>query len=199
MLEFEEATHTYKLAGRIVPSVTQIINSIWPVHDAGAYYRERGNALHKAIELSDAGRLNWKTVHDEIAGKVKAWEKFRKDWPRPIIARELPIGHSVYGFAGKLDAAFDGQDKFHVIADAKSTLSPLVKLQIGGYALLWRTIHRQASIRGLAIELRNDESYRCEWMKMDDVRLYEQTFLNALGVFNFTRTHKLKGPNGTTT
>lgn len=192
-LEFDEGKHEYKLNGNIVPSVTQVINDVLPGYEAGDWYKERGRALHLACQLADEGRLKWESVHEEIQGKVKAWQRFRHDWPRKILATEHRLAHLAYQFAGTIDRVFADNESPHynVIVDLKSTITPQVKIQIGFYSLLWRTLNRKIDCRGGAVELKNDGNYKVLWMRTDEVRRHEQIALNCLGVYNFKKLNNL--------
>lgn len=198
-LEFDDELHEYKIDGTIVPSATQVINDIMPGYDAGDYYKARGKAMHVACELYDQGRLDWDTVHPEIIGKVRAWAKFRTEWNRPILASETAMGHPAYMVAGRIDRVFQGEKLYHVLCDLKSALTPQVRIQLGFYSLLWKRTNmdsktrRLPETRGVAVELRNNGSYSCLWMKADEIRRHEQDALNCLGVYNFRKLYKLKG------
>jgi hypothetical protein len=52
---FNEATHTYKINGRSVPSVTQVLGDLLPCYRAGEWYKARGRAVHAAAELERQG------------------------------------------------------------------------------------------------------------------------------------------------
>lgn len=190
-IDFNEELHEYRIDGKIVPSATQVIGQVLPGFDAGDYYKQRGRALHLACELADANKLNWQTVHPEIEGKIRAWLKFRADWPKPILATEKKIGHSLYMFAGRIDRVCD--DKDHVVVDLKSTNTPQVKVQLGFYSLGWKQLYPKTTTRGVSVELRNDGTYRALWLKADELRRHEQIALNCLGVYNFMKLNNLKG------
>jgi len=66
-LIFNEESHRYLLNGNIVPSVTQVINGVFPFEASGLAVQRSadfGKAVHKAIELNIHKKLNWGTVDD---------------------------------------------------------------------------------------------------------------------------------------
>jgi hypothetical protein len=82
MLTFDEATHTYRVNGSIVPSVTQVIPSDYShVHPRVLEKaRQRGHAVHKATELYDKGTLDFATLDPQIEPYLVAWDKFKLDY-----------------------------------------------------------------------------------------------------------------------
>lgn len=71
MLTFAAETHEYRVNGRLVPSVTQILEAVglidyshipWPTRQMAL---ERGRAVHEAIALDLAGDLDEESA-DEI-------------------------------------------------------------------------------------------------------------------------------------
>ncbi|MDE2022352.1 MAG: hypothetical protein KGI71_05590, partial [Patescibacteria group bacterium] len=66
---FDAATHTYRIGGHVVPSVTQVIRSCAPGWMADEWYLERGKAVHEAIRLSISGRLDWTELDPRIEGR----------------------------------------------------------------------------------------------------------------------------------
>ena len=72
-LIFEPIAHTYTLAGKIMPSVTQIINAVIPrTFDPDPWYMQRGTMVHRAVALvaksMGHGRLN-----ELITTEMRKW------------------------------------------------------------------------------------------------------------------------------
>lgn len=178
-----DAEHRYKIGDVALVSVTQVISDILPGWQADPWYMERGTAMHHACALLDAGTLDWSTVAPEIEGRVRAWEKFRKDYPAKMIACEMRLHHPIYNYAGTLDRILVEADAV-VVADIKSTIAPQVQIQLGAYSLLWTgaAIHR-----GAAIELHDDATYKCQWFTKKETEHGGRIFLAALTLHNFKR------------
>ena len=99
---FDEATHTYRLNNRIIPSVTQILQAegITNYSYADESDKEFGKVGHKVTELWDKGKLDIKTVDKSLIPCLELWKKFLKDFEVTIFpgAIEKPIYSSRYLF-----------------------------------------------------------------------------------------------------
>lgn len=194
---FDPESHCYRIDGRAVPSVTEVISAILPGWQAEAYFLQRGRALHYACELDDRGVLDWESVSVEIEGRVLAWRKFRNEWPACMVESERQLFSTAYNFAGTFDRVFERDGRL-IIADLKSTCEPQVRLQLGGYSLLWKEWkgikNRAAHLNGgVAIQLNSDETYRTLWVSERELSRHESQFLAALTLFGFAKAHNLKG------
>jgi hypothetical protein len=188
---FDASTHTYRIDGRVVPSVTQVIRSIIPGHQADEWYLNRGTAIHYGCELYDKGTLDMDSVDPLIKKQIEAWAKFRQDFPHPIKEIELPMAHSPFGYAGKVDRIFDAKDSW-VITDIKSSYEPQAIPQLGAYSLMWSLASPQLRKHtGVIVEVRDDGTYKCHWITVQEMRRAEKTFASLLTVFNFAKEHKL--------
>ena len=195
-LTFDEATHSYRLNGSLVPSVTQVIGSVLPGWQAGDWYLQRGRALHHGCRLMDGHCLDWNTVDEAIKPRLLAWGKFRDECPSAtVLLCEEPLAHPGYRFAGTIDRVF-GNGKSDIIADIKSTIEPQVRVQLGGYSLLWTEHTGRKAIKAVAVELRDDGTYGTLWIDAHGLRRAQQTFLAALTIFNFKTLHKIGESNG---
>lgn len=139
-LTFDEATHTYRVDGRVVSSVTQILASVYKDVYAGipAAILERksrlGTAVHRAIELWLKGLLDVDTLHQEVLPYFECWF----DW----WAVYEPRGHGwvpeqrFYSVAGDYCGTIDLEVPGVTSVDWKITSNqmPTHGLQVTGYA-----------------------------------------------------------------
>ena len=78
-LTFDEPTHTYRVDGRVVQSVTQILKRVYPnVYGAiPAHVLDRkarlGTAVHRAIDLFLRGMLDESSLHEEVRPYFDSW------------------------------------------------------------------------------------------------------------------------------
>lgn len=108
VIEFDEPTHTYKVDGRVVPSVTQILKAIGCVDtrwytDEG---RERGKAIDTLTELHDKGELDIEAAEvycPQYVGYVKAWIAFRAETGFETYRAQVKVANTRLGYAGTLD------------------------------------------------------------------------------------------------
>ena len=134
-IEFDEVAHTYKVEGRELISVTQVLDECGLVSPfcKGEEYRTRGRAVHMACQFVDEGDLNWTTIKPEWVGYVKAWEKFREETGFLSVERELRVVDLTYGYAGTLDD-HGLRGKRPTIVDKKTgAIQACARLQLAAY------------------------------------------------------------------
>ena len=138
-LEFDQATHTYKLDGVKVPSVTQILNELVPIqYKAGDWYLQRGRAVHAAAAFIARG-IDF-DFNEQIAGQVAAIRKFFAEARPDVKFVEERVSSRLYRFAGTLDLAADLRSLRYQFRDAlidyKSSMSvDRTGLQLAAYSL----------------------------------------------------------------
>jgi len=104
LIQLDEATHTYRDEnGVIIPSVTQILESVFPFKYGNDYVNQRGKAVHTACDLIDTGKLDWDTVDKRIEGYAWAYQKFLSEVKPIYVASEQIVYSEVYGYCGTLD------------------------------------------------------------------------------------------------
>lgn len=177
VIDFDAATHTYRVDGRIVPSVTQILTRAGLVADyAGispavlAYARDRGSHVDACCDLLDADDLDWDSVHPECGGYVRAWQAFRErerftpSWTQAIVY------HDELEYAGMFDA-YGKCGNALTLVERKCTSKiaetyavqtaaysmPGIGLVVDGSALLRFTVDRR-----LVVQLKPDGTYKMQ-------------------------------------
>lgn len=185
-----DSDHRYRIGGVEIPSVTQVINSVLPGWKADEYFLTRGSAMHAGCELMDAGTLDWSSVAPEIEGRLRAWQKFREEYPATVAACEVPLSHQLYRFAGTLDRVFV-EPYAHVIGDIKSSIAPQVVIQLGAYSLLWEARGNAKISRGVAIELTDAGTYRTKWFTRRELEHGGRIFLACLSIHSFKLREKI--------
>lgn len=119
---------------------TDLIHVTQVLRDAGLvntewftdHMRERGTALHSAIEFDVAGDLDEATLDPEITVPFAAWRKFRAEMQPEILASELNV--EVPGsYCGRLDLLVRINDAEGIV-DFKGQPSPSDSVQLAGYA-----------------------------------------------------------------
>src|SRR5579885_2641425 len=142
-LEFDSVEHAYRMGGRQLPSVTQILEGLrltppYP-EDRGAL--DFGRAVHKCCELAANGRWNPTTTSPVLVPYVNGFmEKVREMNIRPI-ATELRVWDPIELYAGTMDLWCWIYDEEQAVIDLKTGVPPAcVELQTAGYVTALRRL-----------------------------------------------------------
>lgn len=141
---FDEATHSYTIEGRSVPSVTRVLDHAGLV-DFSMVQREIlerkskiGRLVHMATEYFDKGDLDWESLDDYTRGRTEAWMNFRKDTGfTPRLIEERCVAN-VNGMSYGLTIDREGMmGKHETIIELKTSAAaePWWAIQTAGYAL----------------------------------------------------------------
>jgi hypothetical protein len=183
MIDFEEATHTYKVNGIIYPSTTQIMSAIGLVrpYTGDPWYGERGTAIHKACELHDAGTLDFDSLDPRIVGFVEAYAKFKRETDMEFEYIESRFHHPSYRFCGCIDRAVP-------LVDLKST-SSACELQLAGYQSLLLANGIAPGREGYFLHLRENGTYKLAPYRFN--RRDTNIFLSATSLWWWRKEHNL--------
>jgi hypothetical protein len=186
--EYDGATHTYRIDGRVVPSVTQVLRDVLPSWRATEWHLQRGRAVHACCAMIARGQA---FVHDpQIDGQVDAaWLWFGQVAPE-IIVVERPMFSRRCQFAGTPDLICRIGSHTCVV-DFKARMTVAVCYQTGAYGLLYgEHAGCPAPAWGVGVELHEDGSYR-----MSERYLIAQAareFLCLLTAYNLRRACGVK-------
>lgn len=105
MLTFDADSHTYRLNGVTLPSVTTVIGGVWPelYEWCTEFARDRGSKVHQAIDEDLRGTLVDWMLDAEVEGYVMAARRVLADLDLKVELFEERLYSSVYGYAGTLD------------------------------------------------------------------------------------------------
>lgn len=152
-LTLDEATHTYRCGDRVLPGIHEIMRKIGiergyehidPIH------RERGKAVHKAIELYDSGDLDESTLHPAVVPYLKGYIRFREDTGFETVVNELMLHSDTDGYAGTLDKVGRLPGMGLGILEIKSTEAVdmhALKAQLSGQSRLWNVNNPNRPLR----------------------------------------------------
>lgn len=138
VLTFNEELHEYRLDGRRLPSVTEILRPLYGDlrfvrEDVLEYKRALGVAVHKAVELHVKGGLIYSSLEGPVADYFAQYLEWEVESGFQPIGSEVRV-HSALGYAGTVDLVGLINGKLYV-PDLKCTaaLSPAVALQVSAY------------------------------------------------------------------
>ena len=165
--------YRYHIAGRGVRSVTEILGELLPQYQAPAWYLQRGQAVHACCAMIARGQEF--DSDPQIAGQVEACRAALWDLKPVPIEVEVPHTSERYQYAGTPDMLCHIGGK-RVVLDYKASLTPVVPLQLGGYAELIGDV-----VWGMGIELREDGTYTTTGLL--DLRIPRREFLALRTVY----------------
>jgi PD-(D/E)XK nuclease superfamily len=188
MLTFDELKHEYRHGGKVVHSVTQILQNAGLIdlsmvkEDVLEYRRVLGTAVHRATELYDQDDLDVDSLDDRIRPYLDAWVKFKSDTQIVIEENELRLFHPVYRFAGTLDRVGKiGKDR--ALIDLKTGLMyPSYGPQTAAYKSAYEFQTKKKVQKRYTVQLKDDGNYRLEPMTDEDDW---SVFLACLTLKNF--------------
>ena len=179
---FEESNHEYRIAGRVVPSVTRVLNDLLPCYQASDWHLERGRAVHACAAMI-AKEIAFD--HDEqIDGQVQALRKFFREVNPIVVSVEKQVFSKRYLFAGTLDLLSN------TVIDFKASISPSVPFQLAAYAIAEEEMTGNKIAYGFAVQINDNGTYSMS--KSYDLKRYKQGFLAMLTTFNIRRQAGIK-------
>lgn len=168
LLEFDEASHTYTVKGRRIPSVTDIIR---PLHDFSHINpavlerkRQLGTDVHFACELDDDRDLDDAATDAEVMGYVDGWRKFKRDTGAVVLMNEKKLFHPSLFFAGTLDRLVTVRAGDLYLIDLKTSvaMTDAFGVQLCGYELLLQgnAVEGRQNLARKGLQLRPNGDYR---------------------------------------
>lgn len=188
-VQFDEATHTYTLDGKELPSVTHIIRylAVDKANNAdpnmALMARERGSAVHEAtMEYDYSGEIP-EDFPNEYAPYLEAYVQFCRDYRPKWELIEHPMGSAEFGMAGTLDR-FGIIDNEYALLDIKTSYKvdiPSLSAQLSAYRTLlylekgeekWNRMCKDKDIEHYGLQLMRNGKYRlykCDVAKGDEL------------------------------
>lgn len=192
-LQFDAETHTYRLAGRVVPSVTQALQCITVFDgippDVLETARVRGQYVHEACDLYDRGILEVGELDLDLVPYVDGYINWLTDSGAVVIASELRVANSTMRYAGTIDrlAIIEGP---LALVDIKATavVPPTVGPQTAAYAAAYTEQHGQKIARRYSLHLHPKHARGYKFTRLTDSADWS-VFVSALNVTNFIRRY----------
>lgn len=189
ILTFDPEPHVYRVDGRKVPSVTQVLGAvygdlIWPW--TNEFAMERGRLVHHALHLWIIGDLDPKTLSNYVAGYVAAGIRFLQESGFEIAqvggapASENRMYSAIYDFAGTADIFGTLNRKLSVVDFKTGEPGWACGPQTMAYALMWQEMYGTVPRDRYGLHLHEDGTYQLVPYK--DARNDQADFLAALRV-----------------
>lgn len=179
-----DSDHVYKLRGVEIPGVTSVLTAVgaapsfWFLSEGELnFYRDRGRAVHKAIELLIRGNLD-KRGPKWLKPYITGWERFTNDYNVEVITiaqsslahertnrvgafTEIPLHHETFRYGVTPDAI--AKVKGHIAPieiKATSSHSPATQIQTAAQDMaVEEVIGQKLSGTRWAVRLLSEEPY----------------------------------------
>lgn len=191
--EFDKATHTFKLNGIKIPSVTQILDGAG-LNDAIKFISKEtldaasdlGTKVHRTTELYDNGTLDIDFLHPVLRSYLDQWIKFRKDYDFMPTGIELIKYHPIYKYAGIIDRIGTSRNKLTLIDIKSGIYVKTHEIQLAGYEILYNDIllHDKKIKQKLLVYI-SENSYKVVECKNPNDK---NVFLSCLTIHNYKRS-----------
>ena len=191
-IAFDEATHTYRVDGRPVPSVTTILSvfdrSLARVPKQTLEAKGRiGTAVHRACELDDKGALDESSLHPVIAPYLEMWRKFRAEVPITVEHNEEFVFNDLHNYIGTADRLIRYQGDRAVLDIKTGMKSHWHALQTAAYAAAAERQYQQPVTRRFSLHLMPD---RGTYAFVEHTRTTDRpTFLGAVALYHFMQAN----------
>jgi hypothetical protein len=194
-IEFNEERHEYRVNGVIVPSVTQVLQSVGlpdfsgiPANikdDVLEWKSGLGKSVHKATELDDLGVVDNYNLDPRTLPFLEAYRRFKRESGFQGVLLEEKICNPTYQYTGTLDRVGVINGKYSLI-DFKTGITdpkvvgPQTAAYVEGVCFKYRELK---TIRNrYALKLNKDATYKL--IKLDN-KMDFQIFLNALNLYKW--------------
>lgn len=188
-LTFDEATHTYRLLGAVVPSVTQVLAPL--VNFAGIpagvleAKRELGRQVHYACQLLDEDDLDTDSVTEEIEPYLAAYRQFKVDTGALVLLNEMQVAEPMLQYAGTLDRVLV-INRVRYLVDLKTCIATPIAVGPQTAAYL-RALGDTSVTHRAALRLRPDGTYRLDTLTGADDW---SCFMACLALHRFKESHR---------
>jgi hypothetical protein len=198
VITFDEASHTYRdSGGRLVPGVTFMLQSVGasprlPNFRGIVKARERGSAVHRAIDLFSTATLDFSSLKKEYEGWFNAFLDWYGQCGLRRIRHEVIVVGEGTRYAGRVDLIGTARDGGEVTVDFKTGRpEECHPIQVTLYALA-RNRERGKGLRRCLVYLRGDGT----WTQRDVKEAVTVTrALAVVEAFEIDRARRMKAYN----
>lgn len=190
---FDPESHTYTLDGRKIPGVSEIIA---PLKDFSGipphvlqFARERGEAVHKAIQYHHEGDLAVDTLDLQIVPYFEAYLKFVADTGFKVLGFERPMYSLPFRYGGTPDLWGEiGADLWLPDIKCTAAIDPANAIQTAAYRRLLEEFAGHKARRA-TLQLRQDGTYRFQPYPQAEDAADMQTFQALLHILTWRQKH----------
>lgn len=205
-LELEPESHTYSLGGVTIPGCTQVLTAMGASRGFGflkpdelRFYQTRGQAGHKAVELSVRGTLDKRTLPRIIKPYLIGFERFCNDYDFQVLIvdgepfTERRLHHPVFRYGVTPDLAGTAKklsvDPSTFEVKLTSAHAPATGLQLSAQRLAIKTVVPEIGDGRFGLRLLPVEPYYD--LKRYTERSDEAVWISLLNGYNWRQRHNL--------
>ena len=190
---FDEPTHTYRLNGIILPSVSQILKETGFVNTE--FFTEegkiRGTETHKACWYYDEDDFSWDNVDESLHGYVQAYINFKKEADFVPWFIEKKLYSKLYMFGCTPDRAGRLGNNPNAIVEIKTGVPGIwASLQTAAQKIVLEEAYPERGFhKRFSVQLKEDGKYKLlPYKDQSDKNI----FLSALTLCHWRRKHGIK-------
>ncbi len=194
-LTFKDESHTYRLDGEVIPSVSTIMEPLKVFHYQGISERTmtkaaaKGTSVHNSIE--NWIKFDFEDVAPEHRGFFDGFLAWTEEEAPKIIGSELRVYHPILRYAGTIDILWFDKDGHLTITDVKTTSQLIdmlcgVQLEAYGKALDSHGIKIQ---RKNILHLKRDGRYEVREFPANDAERW-RVFGSLKCVYDYVQSYK---------
>lgn len=190
--------HIYRLDNMVIPGFSQIVQDLGLVDlsmvkpDDLRFKREVGTAVHKAIFLHNAGRLNMDSLDENVTPYFNSWLKFIELYHPKILTQysEKPICSVKWRYGVTPDIVAELKPGNTIIElKSTSTMSPVIALQTEAQAI--------AILETYKLKIKQRWGLQLIPNTMPKLSVYEDmsdftAWISALNFWNWQKINNLK-------
>jgi len=167
VLKFDAVEHIYTVGGRVIPSVTQLMQKYEVVNTEWFGYqgRVRGKHVHTATQYWDMGNLDETSVDPIIKPYLDAYKKFSYELDFKIKQIEVQAFDPVNWYAGTWDRLIRWKDRIILFDIKTGCRPPWVHIQLAAYKNLLKRLGILVD-ECYSLHLRGDGTYRFDKVAM---------------------------------
>lgn len=185
-LEFDSAAHIYRLDGRVVPSVTQVLSPLenfervpWDVLEAARVF---GQHVHEAMALLVRDELDWGSLDPSLVPYILGGKRFLDESGITVIASEQRVSCKKLRVAGTLDLVGHWRNT-EVLVDFKATaaMPRSVGAQTAAYDRLYTSQYGGKPRKRYGVQLKLNDYRVTPLTESTDWH----TFVSCLNIWNY--------------
>lgn len=191
-IEFDKDLHEYTLGGRVLPSVTQVLDTLVDFRfvDAAVLEAARvfGNHVHDAMALLVRDELDWHSLDPALVPYIVGGQRFLDESGITVIASEMRVACKRMRCAGTLDLLGVIRNA-EAIIDFKATaaIPPTVGPQCAAYERLYHSMFGGPKRRRFCVQLRENDYRVVPLTDPADISIFQ----SALNLHHWRTKHAI--------